>query len=665
MLGVRARRPRNRVLLCLLVPALCGCMLSQSSDQQSNDLGDASLEQLMNVEVYSASKHLQSVREAPAFVTVITADDIRNYGYRTLAEVLQSVPGFYVTYDYQYNDLGVRGFMRTSDYNTPFLVLIDGHRSNDAIFENAAVGRELPLDVDLIERVEVIRGPSSSLYGANAIFGVINVVTRRGRDIGGTEVSAEAGSFGTGKGRVTYGNSFQRWEVLLSGSFYGSSGETLFFPEFDSPQTNNGTARGVDDESAEDFLVKISHGHFTFQGVYGLRGKGIPTAPYGSGFDDPRARSTDEAAYQDLSYDRSFGPWAVAGRVSLNHYELNMSLPYPNGSPDMNLTNLVGNWWGGELKLSRAVLEKHLLTGGVDFRDNFQQNQFNYDTEPYISFLSHYGSSTVWAVYLQDEYSISSKLSFNIAVRHDQYESLMATTPRLALIFHPRERTSLKLVAGQAFRAPSAYELYFASPISEANPNLRGETVRSGEAILEQALGQRLRLTVCGYNNNMQGLITGTLDPNSGKAVLINDDGVLARGVETQVDGKLDNGIAGRASYTYGDANDKFSPLPLPNSPRHIAKVNLTVPLLRRHLLAGWESQYSSTRVTLGGNELGGFSLSNLTLSARNLGQHTDLSFSLYNLFDKSYAQPGEPSMLQDSLKQPGRSFRIKMEYRF
>jgi outer membrane receptor for ferrienterochelin and colicin len=160
----RFRRPRLRIV-CLLALLTTGIALGQEPEQGSPDLANASLEQLMNVEVYSASKHLQSVREAPSFVSIVTAEDIRKYGYRTLAEILQSVPGFYVSDDLQYASLGIRGFMRLDDYNTPFLLLVDGHRINDAIFENAPISRELPLDVDLIERVEVIRGPSSSLYG--------------------------------------------------------------------------------------------------------------------------------------------------------------------------------------------------------------------------------------------------------------------------------------------------------------------------------------------------------------------------------------------------------------------------------------------------------------------------------------------------------------------
>ncbi len=665
MRGGCSLRRRSWLGLCLLAPALtAGMILAQDSPQPPRDLGDASLETLMNLEVYSASKHLQSVREAPSFVSIVTAEDIRNYGYRTLADILQSVPGFYVSDDHQYGNLGIRGFTRTSDYNTPFLLLVDGHRANDAIFENSPISRELPLDVDLIERVEVIRGPSSSLYGANAVFGVINIITRRGRDVG-TEISMEGGSFGTGKGRVSYGHTFQRWEVLLSGSFYGSAGETLYFPEFDTPQTNNGIARGLDDESANDFLVKVSHGHFTFEGVYGLRHKHIPTAAYSLAFDDPRERSTDEAAYGDLSYDRTFGAWAVAGRVSLDYYQFDQAIPYPNGSPTVNISDLLGQWWGGELKLSRAVLEKHLITGGIDFRDNFRQDQRNYDSSPYSSYVHDYRSSTVWAVYLQDEYSITRKISLNVALRHDQYPTVRATSPRLALIVHPWEHTSFKLVAGEAFRAPSAFELYFASPLSESNPYLHAEKVRSGEAIVEQGLGRRLRLTACAYHNDIGDLISSMLDPSSGKSVLSNNDHALARGLEFDLQGKLNDGVEGHASYTFGDAEDRISQLPLPNSPRHLAKVNLAAPLLRRRLLAGWESQYTSSRTTLAGTALGGFAITNLTLTARNLGQRANFSFSAYNLFDKRYSQPAGSQFLQDSLPQDRRSIRLKLEYRF
>ena len=149
-----------------------GLSATTVAQQGTKDLSDASLEELSNIQVYSASKHMQSASEAPASVTVVTADEIQKYGYRNLADILRSVPGFYVTYDRDYTFVGVRGFGRLGDWNSRILVLIDGHRINNNVLGQAMLGNEFLVDVDMIERVEIVCGPSSSLYGANAFFAV-------------------------------------------------------------------------------------------------------------------------------------------------------------------------------------------------------------------------------------------------------------------------------------------------------------------------------------------------------------------------------------------------------------------------------------------------------------------------------------------------------------
>ena len=165
--------------------------------------------------VYGASKREQRATEAPSSVTVIRADEIRKYGYRTLAELLRSVPGFYVNYDRNYHYLGMRGFRRPGDYDTRILLLVDGHRVNENVGDGPAFGTQFLLDIDLIDKVEIIRGPGSSLYGSNAVLGVINVITKTGRDISGLELSGEVGSLSTTKGRVTYGDiSTTGWNCL-------------------------------------------------------------------------------------------------------------------------------------------------------------------------------------------------------------------------------------------------------------------------------------------------------------------------------------------------------------------------------------------------------------------------------------------------------------------
>jgi iron complex outermembrane receptor protein len=183
-------------LLSLFIPAA-----SHAQDKPDiPGLLDKSLEELMSIEidsVSSASGFKQKVTEAPASVTIISSEDIQRYGYRTLAEILRSVPGFYVSYDRNYSYVGVMGYGLPGDYNSRIAVLIDGHRQNDNIYEGALIGTDFPLDIDLIDRVEVIRGPNSSLYLASAFLGVINIITKKGRDLGNVSAASETGSYGT------------------------------------------------------------------------------------------------------------------------------------------------------------------------------------------------------------------------------------------------------------------------------------------------------------------------------------------------------------------------------------------------------------------------------------------------------------------------------------
>ena len=148
----------------------------------------------------------------------------KNIGYRSLADILESVRGFYITYDRDYSFVGVRGFGRLGDSNNRILVLIDGHQINDNVFGEPYLGTEFLVDVDLIERVEIIRGPSSSLYGADAFFAVINVITRKAPQLKGVEVSFAPASFGTYDGRASYGGKYRGVDVMLSGTFYSSEG---------------------------------------------------------------------------------------------------------------------------------------------------------------------------------------------------------------------------------------------------------------------------------------------------------------------------------------------------------------------------------------------------------------------------------------------------------
>src|SRR5258706_11194462 len=203
------------------------------------DLTELPIEALMNLDVpkvYAASKIEQKTTEAPSSITIITADEVKKYGYRTLADVLQGVQGFNVSYDRNYAFLGARG-ISLGDFNSRMLLLVDGHRVNNNLTDGASIGTAFPLDVDLVDRVEIIRGPGSVLYGNNAFFGVIDVITRQGKQVDGAEASGAYGSFNAYSGRVTLGNRFTNGlDVLLSGTIDHSDGpENLFYPAYNTP----------------------------------------------------------------------------------------------------------------------------------------------------------------------------------------------------------------------------------------------------------------------------------------------------------------------------------------------------------------------------------------------------------------------------------------------
>ncbi|MES1180224.1 MAG: TonB-dependent receptor plug domain-containing protein, partial [Verrucomicrobiota bacterium] len=234
------------------------CAQADSSTNPVADLADMPLETLMQIQVpdvYSASKFEQKATEAPSSTTVITSDDIKFYGYRTLADVLASVQGFYVSYDRDYSFLGTRG-VSLGDFNSRILLLVNGHRINSDLNDGAAIDTSFILDVDLIDRVEIIRGPGSALYGNNAFLGVVNVITRQGKDVNGAEVSGMYGSYNSYSGRITIGGQFTNGpQFLLSGTYFSSDGpENLFYPQFDTPSQNNGFAHKLDDDGFGSFF---------------------------------------------------------------------------------------------------------------------------------------------------------------------------------------------------------------------------------------------------------------------------------------------------------------------------------------------------------------------------------------------------------------------------
>ncbi len=680
MCAFRHRSIRWKLSLAIVAAAgtLGGKVSAPARAQEApRDLTSLSVEELMKVNietVYAASKSLQKVTKAPASVSIITADEIQKYGYRTLADILRSVRGFYVVYDRNYSYLGVRGFGRSRDYNSRILVLVDGHRLNDNVYDGALLGTEFPVDIDLIERVEVVRGPSSALYGTSAFFAVVNVITKRGRNLDGWAASAEAASFGSYKGRLSYGSKFRSGlEMLLSGTLYDSHGHRrLFFPEFDGPAMNNGIAENADDDRLHSFFARLSYGDFQVQTLYGSRKKGIPTGSFGTVFNDARTGTTDARGYLDVKYNHRFdNRWEITADLYYDRYYYTGAYFYDyagTGTPPFveNRDVTHGVWWGFELTASKTLLERYGVMLGIELRDNLRQDQANYDVEPFFSYLDDRRGSKVWAFYAQDEFAIRSNLFLDAGVRFDHYETFGETiNPRLGLVFTPRETTAFKLLYGQAFRAPSAFELYYTSSSAPPpGPPPGPETVKTTELIVEHYLRPHLRLSAGAFYNRLGNLIVQETDP-AGRALLTNLEDVRGKGVELSLAGKWPRGFEGSLKYTLQGSANSHTGESLTNSPHHLGKANLVVPLVREKLFAGLEGQYTSRRRTISGVDAGGFFVTNFTLFGRKLPRGLDVSASVYNLFDKRYADPAGEEHRQQTIPQDGRNFHLKLTCRF
>ena len=242
------------LLRYLATAATLACPLSHA------DQGLEKLEAQLNQPVNAASKYAEDAAAAPAAVTVLTAGDIRTYGWRTLGEVLNGVRGIYLRDERIYTYIGVRGFARPGDYSSRLLITIDGMRINDNIYDQSLGGREFPLEAGLIERVEFIAGPGSSLYGSNALLGAINIVTKTAAALAGTSVAATAGSESARGASLRHGSQWDGGSLVLAAHFERRPGADRYFREFDSPATFNGVARGVDDETDRKLYAKWNQG---------------------------------------------------------------------------------------------------------------------------------------------------------------------------------------------------------------------------------------------------------------------------------------------------------------------------------------------------------------------------------------------------------------------
>ncbi|MFP2911917.1 TonB-dependent receptor domain-containing protein, partial [Pyxidicoccus sp. 3LFB2] len=611
--------------------------------------------------VRAASKSLVSVDDAPASTTVLSQEELRAFGWRNLAEALSGVRGIFLTDDRTYTYLGVRGFSPPGDLNTRVLILWDGHSMNDVWAGQGYAAHDLSVDLQEVERIEIVRGPGSALYGTGAFFAVINVVPRESLgDDKHLEVTGAVGALGTTRAHATAAWRDGNRSVLVSAAAMTASGADTTRLGDTGP-----IITGMDAERALTSSLTARVGNFSLHTQLNVRAKDLPTAPYGT---VPGAEGTnvqDLRAFAEARYERAFSEsfsLTVRGAFDLSRYEGIYVYPEADGGPSTE--GGAADWATAEVRAQIALFYGNRLTVGVEGQAQLRVRQTASD-EPLET-----QARTLVSAYLLDEWRLHPRLSISAGLRLDKYVDLDTTpiTPRLAFIARPYDAGLTKLVAGRAFRAPNVYELYYEDNISQAAAEaLDPETITTFELEHSHDLTDELRLTVAGYHNRISNLIQLQTEASpsgdcGGVACLrfTNDDGTtLAWGAEAGVHWQPGRWLLVDLSYSYVTLRDASEDV-LAAAPAHLVSGRLMLPVGGGDMRLATQATYQSARPTgAGGSDSGEALLIGFGLS----GDYGPLRYfaGVQNLLDARYTLPVSEENSIAPVPQYGRTFTLQL----
>jgi outer membrane receptor protein involved in Fe transport len=618
--------------------------------------------------VGAASKQQVSVDDAPASVTVITREELRAFGYQTLPEALQGVRGFFLADDRIYTYVGVRGFQPPGDLNTRILVLWDGHPINDVWAGQAFTARDLEADLSAIDRIEVVRGPASILFGTGAFFGVINVVPRA--RVG--EKKNVEGVVGTGgqngvKARVIGSLGHEGSSVMLTGA--GMLSEGAAFTDL-----GDTTVRGLDGERSLGAGMRAEWNGFTLIAKLNQRRKQIPTAPLGSVVGLPGTEYTDARGFAELRYEKVLSRVTLSARASYDasRYRGWYAQLDSEGNRYRDTDTGGADWFSGEARVAATLFPGNRLTGSVEAQGQFvtQRSVGALVEDPH--------TRVVLSGTILDEWQIISRVFIQAGLRVDKYFDLadIALSPRGALVARFYEGGITKLVVGRAFRAPTIYERYFSDAnLTQRAPDTapRPELITTFEIEHSHDLTRELRVTVGGYFNLIDQLVVLREDtlatPLCGTAgvpvqcvVYTNSAGRLtAGGAEVELRWQPGRFTLVDASYSFvmlGGADITGGAYPM-----HVASLRAMVPIKEGLVRLSGQGVYQSGRRAQDGSIVGEALLLNLGLS----GEYGPVRYfaGVQNLLDQRYMVPVLSDTGYSKIPQYGRTFYIELAASF
>lgn len=637
----------------------------------------------------------QQVRKAPSVATVITAEDIASMGATSVDEALESVPGLHVSHSTQgYTPTyGMRGIL--TDSNPHILMMVNGIPMTSA-YQGNRNDMPVALPVDNVARIEVIRGPGSALYGADAFAGTINIITKTADEIGGTNIGVRAGSFNSWDTWMQHGSRIGKLEVagyLRVGSTDGQR-QTIredFLTAIDptSSLAPGAVNTGHDDIDAQ---LDLGYGRLRWRSAYTLRsnigtGAGIASAL------DPDGRMRSERFSTDLAWnDANFArDLSLTVQASFMHLANEITTPlklFPRGAffglfPD----GMIGDpdKWERQTRLSAASVYSgfadHRLRFGIghDEMDIYKTRETkNFTQIPALTPLPMYsatGANLFLAphkrhldyFYVQDEWSFSRQWTLTAGARYDNYSDFGSTTnPRVALVWEARDDLTAKLMYGTAFRAPSFVEQYATSnPVTLGNPALVPEKIATLEASVTWQAGHNLHTTLSVFRHEISDLIgvSGTSYRNTGKQT--------GSGGEWEAVWDATGNLRLSGHYAYQKNIDETTRHDAGYAPHHHLYSRADWRFTPGWQLSG-QVNYVADRKRAWGDtrpEVPDYAAVDLTLRSDRPKRGWDFSASVYNLFD---ADIREPSKLVDpvngvgityDLPMPGRTFWLQARY--
>ena len=676
MLSTYKNRSLSSSVFCLALACPLSVLADPNTLSQTENLSPLEEEILwLKEETYvtTATKTREKISKSGASVSIITKDDLKKMGARNLMDTLKRLPGFSI----QETSIGipaieVRGAL-TSD-SEKVLFMIDGHSVNNNLVNGGATWTYNDFSIDDVKQIEVVRGPGSALYGANAFVAVINIITETADDISGLEATLGSESDTTRKLNLQYGAELNNIQFAANLNILESNG-THQYVENDG-SSNSGYTN--DWQERYDFSFNIQSEHFKLYGKYIDRRSG-PFIGIGNALNDESTQDYTEY-FLDLSYQNQLSSQiSFSSRIYVdefktkNYWEILPEGVFP-GYPDglLGSPTVKNQKTGTEVQLDFQLTDNHKLLTGIQFEHQSQYDvthTANFDPNTFaplpsysdISDTGNWNASQnrdISAFFFQDIWDITKQLRLIAGYRYDNYSDFgNSTNPRASITWEFIDNFNISAAYGKAFRAPNFAELYnINNPSIIGNPDLDPETTETYEVSLNGQFNKRNQFKVTSFRNHISNLIerdSANTFQNTGK--------LSVNGVELELSSRLSDGSSFDINYTYQFAENEQTNEIQHHIPMHKANAGFNYrysQFVTAYLGAVYSGKLSAKGVdSYDTNSLKEKTSIDTSINFSNKADTLELSASIYNLFNAKNASPSAD--IPTGIATPPRHFSI------